>query len=215
MKRFLVLLFAFVMLLCSGCSDDSETTEIETHPPVEITTAPPLDLNAASPGTKDVSLPEGIEVKLSRINFNSFEEIDAKDSVFPNTKHDKILKSENAQYFFLTDDIKIHAVFFDADGIIAYSVSYNRETGYAEFIGDDKNSWYFDNSGRLRCFVFTYDFDGKSGAPIYTFYSPEGEKEYIRTIEGWYTPDYELLTNSEIMDCLDIYSGVIEATSEY
>ncbi len=215
MKRFLALLFAFTMLLCSGCSDDTETTEPETHPPVEITTAAPIDLSVVSPSTMDVSLPEGIEVRLSKIDFDSFEEIEAEDSVFPKTNHDKILKSENAQYFFLTEDIKIHAVFFNEEGRIIYSVSYNKETGYAEFIGDDKNSWYFDNSGELRCYVFTYDFDGTSGAPIYTFYSPEGEKEYMRTRDGWYTPDYDMLTNNEIMECLDIYSGVIEATAEY
>ena len=34
-------------------------------------------------------------------------------------------------------------------------------------------------------------------------------------MDGWYTADYDLLTNEEIMDCLDKYSGVIEATAEY
>ncbi len=215
MKKLLIPLAAVLMLLTAGCNDGAETTEPETHPPVEITTTAPVDLNEVSPRRFDVSLPQGIETKISEIDFDSFEEIESADSVFPQTNHDKILKSENAQYFFLTDDIKIHAVFFDEKGAVSYSVSYNRETGYAEFIGDASTSWYFDNKGNLRCFVYTYDFDGKSDAPVYTFYSPAGEKEVTRTMDGWYTVDYELLTNDEIMDCLNKYNGVIESTAEY
>lgn len=215
MKKLLIPLTVLLLLLTASCTDGNETTEPETHPPVEITTAAPVDLNVVSPRTMDVSLPEGIEIKISDIDFDSFEEIEAEDSVFPGTNHDKILKSENAQFFFLSGDIKIHAVYFIDGSAIPYTVSYNTETGYAEFIGDVQKSWYFDKNGQLRCFVFTYDFDGESDAPIYTFYTPEGEKEVARTIDGWYNTSYDLLTNDEIMDYLDKYSGVSEATAEY
>ncbi len=216
MKKILIPLTVLLLLSAAACGGGEDaTTEPETHPPVEITTTPPVDLNTVSPRTRDITLPEGIETRVSDIAFDSFDEIEAKDSVFPETTHDKILKSESAQYFFVNDDIKVQAVFFNEKGRVEYSASYNTQTGYVEFIGDAENSWYFAEDGSLLCYVYTYDFDGKSDAPVYTFYSPEGEREFIRTMDGWFSDSYDTLTNDEIMACLDKYSGVIEATSEY
>ncbi len=216
MKKILVLFLALFLLTAASCSDDaSGTTEPETHPPVEITTAPPLDITEMSPDTMDVTPPENIEAELKNISFDSFKEIEAEDSVFPQATHDKILESENAQYFFVNDDIKVHAVYFDENKRVSYSVSYNIKTGYAEFIGDAEKSWYFDETGKLKTFVYSYTFGGTSDAPIYTFYSPEGEKEVTRTMNGWYSPDFDLLSNDEIMDFLDRYKGTVEATAEY
>lgn len=216
MKKIVLLFVLIFPLVFSACDDGTdETTGYETHPPLEVTTAAPLKISEMSPDTMDVSAPGMVEIKLSEIDFDSFEEIEAEDSVFPDSTHDKILKSEKAQYFFVTDDIKIHGVFFDEDGKVIYSASYNTETGYAEFIGDAQKSWYFGENGELTCFVYTYDFGGTSDAPIYTFYSPNGEKEVTRTMDGWYSPNLDILTNEEIMEYLEKYEGTIEATAEY
>lgn len=215
MKKLLILLIPLVLLILASCTDENGETEPETHPPVEITTAAPVSMEEMSPSEMNVTAPDGIEMRISDIDFDSFREIEAEDSFFPASAHDRILESENAQYFFVADDIKIHAVFFDENKKVTLSASYNTETGFAEFMGDAEKSWYFGKTGELECFVYTYDFGGQSDAPIYTFYSPDGKKEVTRTINGWYSPELDMLSNDEIMDCLKKYAATIEATAEY
>lgn len=216
MKKIIVALLLVFPLLFTACkNDENATTEPETHPPVEITTAPVIPMEEMSPSHYNPELSMDIATKVSQIDFDSFEEIDAKDSVFPDSTHDKILQSDNAQYFFVEDDIKIHAVFFDENKRITASASYNTETGNIEFFGDSSVTWYFGEKGELLYFVYTYDFNSRSSAPIYTFYTPEGNKEVTRTMDGWYTPTLDLLTNEEIMEYLEKYAASIEATAEY
>lgn len=215
MKKFIFLLLAAMMLMLSSCSDAPEETTVPETSAEEITTKADPTLEDMSPSFTDVTLPEGFNVSLNDIDFDSMSEIAAEDSVFPETAHDRILQSDNAQYFFLTGDKKVHAVFFDENKNLKFSASYNNDTGFAEFIGDAEKSWYFDETGVLSCVVYSYTFGGKSAAPIYTFYSPEGEKEVTRTMDGWYTPDFDVLSNEEIMTCLKKYAFTIEATAEY
>lgn len=217
MKKLIIailLVFPFVFSGCSGGVNE-ETTEPETHPPMELTTAPVLTIEDMSPSYYDPALSIKVATKISDIDFDSFEEIEAEDSVFPESTHDKILKSENAQYFFVENDIKIHAVFFDENGNVHSSASYNTDTGMIEFFGDSTVTWYFDENGGLKYFVYTYDFGTVSSAPIYTFYNPDGKKEVTRTMDGWYSPSLDMLTNEEIMAYLEKYAGSIEATAEY
>ncbi|MBR3595571.1 MAG: hypothetical protein IKL47_01130 [Clostridia bacterium] len=215
MKKVILALVCVVFLMFSSCAGEGEeTTAVETQPMLEPTSYEPPSLNEMSPGTIDVSLPEELKRNTWEIDFSAFEQIEAKDSVFPESTHDKILKSDNAQYFFVENDIKIHAVFFDKDERVTASASYNTETGFIEFYGDDTTTWYFNNDGTLKCVVYTYSF-GAGTPSIYTFYSPEGQKEVTRTMDGWYDAEYNILTNEEILDCLDRYSGTIESTAEY
>lgn len=217
MKKLILPILLLLVLITSSCNNgaEEETTETETQPLTEATTAPTISMAEMSPSYFDPALSFDIETKIRDIDFDSFDEIDAEDSVFPDSTHDKILKSENAQYFFVENDIKIHAVFFDENGKVHSSASYNTETGYVEFFGDADLTWYFDDEGELEYFVYTYDFDSSNSAPIYTFYNPDGTKEVVRTMNGWYTPLFDLLTNDEIMEYLDKYAGCIEATAEY
>ena len=215
MKKLLILLIPLMLLILVSCTDDNSETEPETHSSVEETTAAPASMEEMSPSQMDVTPPDGIEKRISEIDFDSFREIEAEDSFFPDSAHDRILESDNAQYFFVADDIKIHAVFFDERKRVTFSASYNTETGFAEFIGDAEKSWYFGKTGELECFVYSFTFGGVSDAPIYTFYSPDGKKEVTRTMNGWYTPELDMLNNDEIMDCLNKYAVTIEATAEY
>lgn len=216
MKKLFIALIPVLMLLLGACTDSSEeATEFETHPPVEFTTAELLDINEMSPQFMEPVPDAEFEKSISEIDFDSFEEIEAKDSYFPDAAHDKILKSDNAQYFFVTDDIKIHAVFFDEKEQVLASASYNTETGWIEFYGDSDFTWYYNEDGSLRCFVYRFDFDSANSYPIYTFYNPDGTKDVTRTAEGWFSPGLDLLTNDEIMEYLEKYEGTIEATAEY
>lgn len=215
MKKLLLLLLLIPVLALCSCEDTEETTEAETHPPVEITTAAPISIEEMSPSYYDPALPFEVECRVAEIPFGSFTEIEAKDSVFPDSLHDKILKSENAQYFFVDNDIKIHAVFFDENEQVQASASYNIETGAIEFFGDATRTWYFDENGEVSFFVYTYDFNSSSSAPIYTFYDSEGNKDVTRTMEGWYSADLSILDNEEVLACLEKYEGAIESTAEY
>lgn len=216
MKKILIVLIPVLLLVLCACNDSAEeTTEFETHPPVEITTAAPVDMNEVSPKTMNPEPQKEFEKRVSDIDFDSFEEIEAKDSFFPDASHDKILKSDNAQYFFVAEDIKIHAVFFDEEEQVYASASYNVETGWIEFYGDEDTTWYYNEDGTLRCFVYSYDFDSVNSYPIYTFYNPDGTKDVTRTANGWYTPKFDMLDNEQIMEYLEKYDGVIEATKEY
>lgn len=214
MKKTFIAVLLLMMILISSCGNSAEETTAEATTEEATTEAAP-SLNEMSPLSMDVTLPERFKVRLSDIDFDSMTEIEAEDSVFPETAHDKILQGDKVQFFFLSGDNKVHAVFFDENDRVNFSASYNSDTGFAEFFGDAQNSWYFDDTGELRCFVYTYDFDGTSDAPIYTFYSPDGKKDVARTLNGWYSAEYDLLTNEEVMDCLKKYQGVIEATEEY
>lgn len=214
MKKFYVILLLVLPLVFAACSDENAETEAETHAPTEPTTQEFISLSEMSPDEIDITLPDYLSMHSWEIDFSSFEEIEAKDSVFPESGHDKILKSENAQYFFVDNDIKVHAVFFDSEERVIASASYNTETGNLEFFGDDTTTWYYNEDGTLRCVVYTYSFDAGT-PPIYTFYSPEGKKEVTRTMEGWYNTEFDMLTNDEIMDCLDKYAGTVESTAEY
>lgn len=216
MKKLIIALVLLLPLVFSSCGDNAEeTTEPETHPPVEITTAKPLTIEEMSPSHMEPVMNEDIKTRIYEIDFDSFEEIDAKDSFFPDSSHDKILQSDNAQYFFVTDDIKIHAVFFDENKNVYGSASYNTETGYIEFYGEAEITWYFNEDGTLRCFVYSYTFNSANSHPIYTFYNPDGSKDVTRTADGWYSPELDLLTNEELMEYLEKYDGTIESTAEY
>lgn len=216
MKKLIIALVLLLPLVFSSCGKSTEeTTGTETLPPVEITTAEPPSIEEMSPSYIDPLMNEDIEIRISDIDFDSFEEIEAKDSYFPDSSHDKILKSDKAQYFFVTDDIKIHAVFFDENERVFGSASYNTETGYIEFYGDADFTWYFNEDGELKCFVYTYSFNSIGSHPIYTFYTPDGKKDVTRTAEGWYSANLDLLTNEEIMEYLEKYEGTIESTAEY
>lgn len=167
-----------------------------------------------SPSYMEPVMSRDVPVKVSEIDFSAMEEIEAKDSFLPEAGHDKILKDENVQYFFVTDDIKIHAVYCDDKGVIVASASYNTDTGYLEFFGDADFTWYYEN-GELEYFVYSYKFGTAGSAPIYTFYNSDGSKEVTRTADGWYTPSLDILTNEEILEYLEKYDNAIEATAEY
>lgn len=237
MKKLIALSVIFICLVLASCGSDEESTTRNigygTHPYIDplATTENGDDttdedgngnkdasLSEMSPSSTDVTFPEDVAVKVSDIDFDSFEEIDAEDSVLSDVGHDKVLDSGKAQYFFVRDDIKVHAIFFeDSEAekrVVSGSASYNTETGFIEFYGDADKSWYFDEDGQLRCVVYTFSF-GTGTPAIYTFYTPEGVKEVTRTYDGWYSPEYDLLTNEEIAQYLQKYEGVIEATSEY
>ncbi len=214
-KLFIAFILILLPLLLASCSGDGDmTTEPETHPPVEVTTAAPITLEEMSPSFMKPEISADIKTKVSEIDFSSMEEIEAVDSFLPDAGHDKIYKGDNVQYFFVEDDIKIHAIYCDDNGIITASASYNTETGSIEFYGDADFTWYF-RDGELTHFVYTYSFANGSIAPIYTFYNPDGTKDVTRTAQGWYSPTLDLLTNEEIMEYLDKYNGTIEATASY
>lgn len=216
MKKFILAIILVFPLIFSACSDNTEeTTEAESQTVVEETTRKNYSLKEMSPDTMDVTLPLGIEIKVSDIDFDSFEEIDAKDSVLQNAGHDKILESENAQYFFVDNDIKIHGIFFDENKKITYSASYNTDTGFCEFMGDNEMSWYFNENGELICVVYTFTGDKGEIAPIYTFYNAYGVKDVTRTANGWYNEDFDLLSEDTVLDIVSRYSKTIEATAKY
>lgn len=216
MKKFILAIILVFPLIFSACSDNTEeTTEAESQTVVEETTRKNYSLKEMSPDTMDVTLPLGIEIKVSDIDFDSFEEIDAEDSVLQNAGHDKILESENAQYFFVDNDIKIHGIFFDENKKITYSASYNTDTGFCEFMGDNEMSWYFNENGELICVVYTFTGDKGEIAPIYTFYNAYGVKDVTRTANGWYNEDFDLLSEDTVLDIVSRYSKTIEATAKY
>lgn len=240
-----VLLSLFCLSVCSCGKDDSENESTDEISSSEITTEEETQKAASisemSPEKIDTDLPDFLKVKVSDIDFDSFDEIKAKNSFFPDSAHDKILESDNAQYFFIDGDVKVHAVFYEnvtvtetentsdsentgtsdttektekTEKKVVGSASYDTKTGFAEFYGDSDKTWYFDDSGEVSCVVFTYSFG--SGTPaIYTFYSPDGEKDVIRTVDGWYSADLDLLSNEEVFDCVQKYSETIEAVAEY
>lgn len=217
MKRFLVLfLIAALAFSLSSCTESADsTTEAETHPIEEITTGKQYTLSQMSPDIAEINPPEEVKIRVSDIDFDSFEEIDAEDSVLPGVGHDRILQSENAQYFFVDDDIKVHAIFYDENKKITCSASYNTQIGYVEFIGNDKMSWYFDENGEFTLAVYTFTGDNNELMPIYTFYNSDGEKEAVRAANGWFTPDMEPFSQSQTLEIIKKYSSVIEATAEY
>lgn len=214
MKKAIIVLLLIIPLMLTSCTDnEEETTEIETHPLLEVTTAKEIPFSVMSPAVCEEKVPDYIKIKVSEVDFDAFEEISSSESVFPESGHDKILKSDNAQYFFVNDDIKIHGVFLDENDNITYVVSYNTETGYAEFVGNDSYSWYFDENGEPQCIVFTYKESGI--APVYTFYNPDGSKEVIRTMEGWYNTQLDMLSQDEVAFAVGKFMNTIEATAEY
>lgn len=217
MKKILsMLLVSIFMLTVAACGNsEEETTEAETHPPVEITTGKTYTLEEMSPDEIDLSYPEYIETEISRIDFDSLTEIDAADSVLPKAGHDKILEGENVQYFFVDGDIKIHAIFFDENKNITCSASYNTSLGYIEFIGTDSISWYFNENGEFSCAVYSFSGDTNKLAPIYTFYNENREKEVTRTVNGWYSPSFDLLSQEDTLVYIQKYSFTIEATATY
>ena len=216
MKKFILALLLIFPLIFTACSDDNEEqTTVEESTTVEETTKRSYSIAEMSPDTMDVTLPLGIEIKVSDIDFDSFEEIDAKDSVLQNAGHDKILESENAQYFFVDNDIKIHGIFFDENKKITYSASYNTDTGFCEFMGDNEMSWYFNENGELICVVYTFTGDKGEIAPIYTFYKTDGTKDVTRTMNGWYNGDFDVLSEDTVLDIVSRYSKTIEATAKY
>lgn len=216
MKKLLAVLLMLCVLFLAACTEnEEEQTQAETHPQTEITTEKPVPFEEKTPATCDTTLPEGIAIRLRDIDFDSFTEISAEDSIFPDAGHDKILENANSQFFFVEGDTRVHGVFFDENKNVAYAASYNNGTGYVEFMGNDTKSWYFDEEGGLYCVVFTYYYENKNTAPIYTFYNAQGEKEAIRTMGGWYTPELDLLDDERAFEFINRYSGTIEATAEY
>ncbi len=216
MKKFILALLLIFPLIFTACSDDNEEqTTVEESTTVEETTKRSYSIAEMSPDTVDVTLPENISIRISDIDFESFTEIDAEDSVLQNAGHDKILESENAQYFFVDDDIKIHAIFFDENKRITCSASYNKDTGYCEFIGDNEKSWYFDENGKLRSVVYTFTGEKGDVVPVYTFCTAEGEKVVTRTMNGWYNKALDMLSEEEVLNMISSYSYTIEASAKY
>ena len=218
MKRFFSIFCAvFILLSLSSCTEEPlETTEEQTSlaPQEEITTSAPVSVDVMSPPTADTALPFDVQLKLKDIDFDSFEKIAAKDSVFPDSDYDRILRSENAEYFF-SEENKVLAVFFDSDESICASASYDTESGIIEFFGNDVGTWYYDKEAKLECYVYTYKADIKNAAPIYTFYDAEGNKIVTRTMGGWYDAELYLLDEAETLDIIKRFAFTIEATVEY
>lgn len=221
-KRFLVSLILLCLALSlASCGKNPNINESESSQEVvesESETGKAATLSEMSPDTMDTSLPDRLAIKVSDIDFDSFTEIKAKKSLFPEAQQDKILESDNAQYFFLDEDTKFQAVFYvlseNLEKNITASASYDTETGVIEFYAEADKTWYFDETGEITSVVYTFSF-GSSTPSIYTFYSPDGEKDVTRTMDGWYSADFELLTQEEVLECLKKYEGTVEATKEY
>lgn len=221
-----ILIFSLFLVAC-GDKEEIETTRnigYGTHPYIDPlateeneTTITMADI---SPTAYDVSVPENVITNVDDIDFDSFEEIDIEDSIFPEGGHDKVLDSGDAQYFFVDDDIKIHAVFFETltDGKreVFASASYNTETGVIEFYGEDNKTWYFDESGELWCFVLTYSGAKHDIVPVYSFYDAEGNRDVVRSVDGWFTSLAEdALSDDDVMAYIEKYQSVSEATAQY
>ena len=224
MKKFaallLIILSVFALFSCGNSSDEEsssdEASEITTEEDVtaEETTRKNASAEEMSPSEIDVTIPVDVIINTEDIPFSSYEEIDAKDSELPDSMCEKVLKSSDAEYFFMDSEKKILVIFFDENEVPSYSACYDMESGALEFIGDDVKTWYYNEDGTCKCIVYTFSF-GASTPPIYTFYNAEGKKEVTRTMDGWYSPDYEKLTEEQVYECIKKYKGTIEATKEY
>ena len=215
MKKLLLFTLLIIPFVFSSCGDEEETTVFETHPPLEITTAPFVSLDVQSPLTCDTEIPEGIEMHISAIDFEGFTEISDEDSFFPGMGHDKVLESDNAQYFFLDAASEIHTFFFDENKNITFVARYNSESGYLKFVADDTKSWYFDENGEFLSVVYTFRNDSPGAAPVYTFYKADGTKDAIRTMNGWYTPAFDRLSEQDTAVIITGYAYTVEATAQY
>lgn len=228
MKKILIISILLFSLMLASCSEpeEPETTKnigYGTHPyidPLATSEAEEeLTMTDIFPLVIDVTAPEELIIRVADIDFDSFTEIDIEDSFVPEGGHDKVLESENAQYFFVDDDIKIHAVFFVADGEnrreITASASYNTETGVLEFYGDESRTWYFDENGELKCLVLTYDGKKHDLVPVYGFYDNNGELDVLRSSDGWFENYIYEVTEEETLLYIEKYTGTIEATASY
>lgn len=228
MKKILIGILLILCLFLVAC-DKEEETEITrdigygTHPFIDPLTTQEnetsLTMEDISPSVIDVTVPEDLIIKVSDIDFDAFEEIDIKDSFVPKGGHDKVLESENAQYFFVDDDIKVHVVFFelteDGKKDISASASYNTETGFVEFYGDENRTWYFNEDGTFRCLVFTYDGENHDRVPVYTFYDTQGNRDVVRSVEGWFDANIDALSQEDTLNYIEKYKGTSEATAQY
>lgn len=215
MKKLLLVILLIIPFVFASCEDAETTTEPETHPPVEITTAPVVPLDVQTPPTCDTALPEEIEMHISAIDFESFAEIPDEESFFPGMGHDKVLESDRAQYFFLDAAEEIHTFFFDENKNITFVARYNSTSGYLKFVADDTKSWYYDENGEFLSVVYTFKNDSPGAAPVYTFYKPDGTKDVIRTMDGWYTPDLYRLSEADTAVVISEYAYTAEATAQY
>lgn len=215
MKKLLLVTLLIIPMIFASCGDEEVTTEPETHPPVEMTTAPFVPLEVQSPPTCDTTLPEGIDMHISSLDFESFTEISDDESLFPGMGHDKVLESDKAQYFFLDAADEIHAFFFDEKKNITFVARYNSKSGYLKFVADDTKSWYYDENGDFLSVVYTFKNDSPGAAPVYTFYKPDGTKDVIRTMGGWYTPALDRLSEQDTAVIITEYAYTVEATAQY
>lgn len=229
MKKVLLALLIITALLLSSCGSGDDSTDTSGSTGVSENVIPSMPENNAggenstetaptldemSPATADVSLPFEIAHNTSELDFDSFEKIKAKKSQLPKSDCKKILKSENAEYFFMDDDGKILAIFVDESNIPVFSASYDMGTGILQYLGDDTRSWYFNDDNTLNCFVYTYYF-GYNNPGIYTFYTPDGTRDFIRTYNGNYSADLFPLTDDESLTYYQKYSRTSEIIAEY
>ncbi|MBO5396711.1 MAG: hypothetical protein J6A97_07495 [Clostridia bacterium] len=221
MKKIIAVLLSVLMLSLWGCAFGREETTAgvnETESSSEGTTAEETtkhipSVYEMSPEKADTALPVQIEKNSSQLSFSSFEEISAEESYLKVKKSDKILKGESIEYYFLDEENKILALLFDENGQPAYSASYNSENGALEFLGDDIKTWYFNEDGTLNCMVYEYNDDtGYSG--VYTFYTPEGERDLVRVGTAFYDGELFDLSEEEQLKYIQKYSHTMEIVSQ-
>lgn len=220
MKKYVaVFLAALLLSLCSCGSGTEETTAVNEaegsseQTTVEETTKRTPSVYEMSPENMDTALSTEIEKNTAFLDFDSFSEISAEDSYLKASKSDKILKSENGEYYFLSAESKILVVLFGEDGEPAYSASYNSENGALQFLGDDIKTWYFNEDGSLNCMVYEYNDDsGLSG--IYTFYTPDGKRDLVRVGEAFYDGELFELSENETVVYMQKYSHTMEIVSQ-
>ncbi len=215
----LLLMTAFFMLCSCGASEEETTSEditvsTEETSAEETTSTVNYTTEEMSPSEIDISLSIDVETNTADIPFSSYEEIDAKDSELPDSMCQKVLKSENAEYFFMDSENKILVIFFDEKNVPVYSACYDMESGALDFIGNDEKTWYYNADGSLNLVVYTFSF-GKNNPPIYTFYDESGKKDVTRTMDGWYSADFTKLTEQEAFEYITKYQKTIEAITEY
>ena len=222
MKKIIAFLLAaslVALCACSAPSTEETTAEAETASnteavTVEETTRRIPTVYEMSPENADVSLPLQIEKNTSQLAFSSFTEISLEKSYLNKAdKCDKILKSENGEYYFIGEENKILVVLFDENGEPEYSACYNSESGALEFLGDDMKTWYFNEDGSLNCMVYEYNDDsGYSG--VYTFYTPDGIRDLVRVGSSYYDAELFEVEEADLIKCMQKYSHTMEIVSQ-
>lgn len=221
MKKLIAVIASIAVLALCACSADVEesTTLIDETEAVSETTATEETtrhnptIHEMSPVSMNTEPSVDVEKNTAKIKFSSFKEISSEDSYLKIKELDKILKGADREYYFLNEENKILMVLFDENGELAYSASYNMETGALEFLGDDAKTWYFNEDGALRCMVYEYnDESGYSG--IYTFYTPEGKRDLVRVGTFYYDSELFELSENDTVSYLQKYSYTIEIVSQ-